>query len=102
MIFCCPDAIKYYPPLPSTFPSEMVSHAEERLPGMYKVHPELPHPTHLQPGPRGVHYLLGRKEGEWFREWEERIRTAVRLRYRGVVEGGGTGTSTGEGLDGYS
>lgn len=54
----------------------------------------------LVPGPKGVHYLLGRKEGEWFREWEERIKMAARCRYVGEIEGGST-DEAGSGLDGY-
>ena len=67
---------------------------------MYKIHPEIPQPTTLAPGPKGVHYLLGRREGEWFREWEERIRMGARLRYKGKLEGGGE-EEAGTGLDGY-
>ncbi|ORY29114.1 hypothetical protein BCR39DRAFT_532672 [Naematelia encephala] len=94
--------MKYYPALPSTFPSETLEAAQNRLPGMYKIHPELPHPTRLQPGPKGIHYLLGRKEGEWFREWEDRIRMGVRMRYKGLLEGGGEGEDeSGRQLDGY-
>lgn len=92
--------MKFYPRLPSTFPGETVALASERLPGMYKVHPELPKPAMLVPGPKGVHYLLGRKEGEWFREWEERIKMAARCRYVGEIEGGST-DEAGSGLDGY-
>jgi hypothetical protein len=33
-----------------------------------------------------VHYLLGEREGQWFREWEERIRMAVRMRHVGELE----------------
>lgn len=29
--------------------------------------------------------LLGRREGEWYREWEERIRMAVRMRFSGEL-----------------
>lgn len=93
-------ALKFYPPLPSTFPGEDVESAKDRLGGMYKLHRELPKPTHLVYGPKGVHYLLGRKEGEWFREWEERIRMGVRMRFRGELEGGGE-EEAGTGLDGY-
>ncbi|ORX38964.1 hypothetical protein BD324DRAFT_618014 [Kockovaella imperatae] len=92
--------LKFYPPLPSTFPSETIEAAQDRLGGMYKLHSELPKPAQLAYGPLGVHYLLGRKEGEWFREWEERIRMGVRMRYRGALEGGGE-EEAGAGLDGY-
>ena len=92
--------MKYYPPLPATFPDERVKEAQDRLPGLFKIHSEIPTGATLQKGPKGVHYLLGRKEGEWFREWEERIRMGVRMRYRGVLEGGGEG-GAGVGLDGY-
>lgn len=94
------DAMKFYPPLPATFPDETIQAAQERLPGLFKIHPEIPAGATLQPGPNGVHYLLGRKEGEWFREWEERIRMGVRMRYRGVLEGGDE-EDAGVGLDGY-
>lgn len=92
--------LKYYPPLPSTFPNENLAEAQDRLGGMYKIHRDLPKPTQLVPGPKGIHYLLGRKEGEWFREWEERIRMGVRMRFRGELQGGGE-EDAGTGLDGY-
>ncbi len=92
--------MKYYPPLPSTFPNETVAAAQDRQPGLFKTHQEIPQGANLQKGPRGIHYLLGRKEGEWFREWEERIRMGVRMRYKGVLEGGGE-EGAGVGLDGY-
>jgi hypothetical protein len=95
------DALKYYPPLPSTFPGESVDRAQDRLPALYKLHPEMPPNPHLQPGPRGVHYLLGRKEGGWFREWEERIRMAVRMRYKGELVGTTVGDVRPPSLDGY-
>ncbi|KAE8542197.1 hypothetical protein D1P53_001682 [Cryptococcus gattii VGV] len=94
------DALKFYPPLPSTFPSEPISSASDRLPSLPKLHPELPPSPQLQYGPKGVHYLVGRKEGEWFREWEERIRMGVRMRYKGVLQGG-TVEETRVELDGY-
>ncbi|WWC73290.1 uncharacterized protein I206_107256 [Kwoniella pini CBS 10737] len=94
--------MKFYPPLPSTFPNESISAAQDRLPSLYKLHPELPENPTLQYGPKGVHYLLGRKEGEWFREWEERIRMGVRMKFTGQLEGGVTdGQNVGAGLDGY-
>lgn len=70
---------------------------------MHKLHPELPAQPALQPGgPKGVHYLLGAKEGWWFREWEERIRSGVRMRYKGeLLGGGGTSDEDGRALDGY-
>lgn len=94
------NALKFYPPLPSTFPSEPISSASDRLPSLPKLHPELPPSPQLQYGPKGVHYLVGRKEGEWFREWEERIRMGVRMRYKGVLQGG-TVEETRVELDGY-
>ena len=94
------DAMKYYPSLPSTSPDETVQAAQDRLPGLFKIHPEVPRGATLQRGPRGVHYLLGSKEGEWFREWEERVRMGVKMRYRGVIEGGSE-EGAGVGLDGY-
>lgn len=93
-------SLKFYPPLPSTFPGESLEAANDRLGGMYKIHPELPKPANLVPGPKGVHYLLGRKEGEWFREWEERIRMGTKMRYKGELQGGGE-EDAGTGLDGY-
>jgi hypothetical protein len=95
-----PDALKSYHPLPSTFPSESLAQAQERLVGLYKTHPEIPKGVQLQNGTKGVYYVLGRKEGEWFREWEERIRMGVRMRYVGELGGGGVEES-GSGLDGY-
>lgn len=92
--------MKYYPPLPITFPNESVTTAQDRLTGLFKTHPEIPQGSTLQKGPKGVHFLLRREEGEWFREWEERIRMGVRMRYRGVLEGGGE-EGAGVGLDGY-
>jgi len=92
--------MKHYIPLPSTFSNETIQAAQDRLPGLFKIHPEIPPGATLQRGVKGVYYLLGRKEGEWFREWEERIRMGVRMRYRGVLEGGGE-ESAGVGLDGY-
>ncbi|OXG43553.1 hypothetical protein J010_06701 [Cryptococcus neoformans] len=93
-------ALKFYPPLPSTFPSEPISSASDRLPSLPKLHPELPPKPQLQYGPKGIHYLVGRKEGEWFREWEERIRMGVRMRYKGELQGG-TVEETRVELDGY-
>ncbi|OCF60325.1 hypothetical protein L486_03006 [Kwoniella mangroviensis CBS 10435] len=95
-------ALKCYPPLPSTYPAETILQAQDRLAALYKLHPELPENPTLQYGPKGVHYLLGRKEGEWFREWEERIRMGVRMKFRGQLEGGQQGEqNAGQGLDGY-
>lgn len=68
---------------------------------MHKLHPELPARQALQPGPKGVHYLLGAKEGWWFHEWEERIRSGVRMRFQGELLGGRTSAADGEALDGY-
>ncbi|OCF30575.1 hypothetical protein I317_01238 [Kwoniella heveanensis CBS 569] len=94
--------MKCYPPLPSTFPSEDISSAQDRLPGLYKLHPELPENPTLQYGPKGVHYLVGRKEGQWFREWEERIRMGVRTRFKGQLQGGVVSPNEASvGLDGY-
>ncbi|WWC91408.1 uncharacterized protein L201_006352 [Kwoniella dendrophila CBS 6074] len=95
-------ALKCYPPLPSTYPSESISQAQDRLPSLYKLHPELPENPLLQYGPKGVHYLLGRKEGEWFREWEERIRMGVRMKFQGQLQGDTVNNeNVGQGLDGY-
>lgn len=101
--FCTSDALKYYPALPATYPNETIETAQERLPSLYKTHPEIPRSPApvLQYGPRGVHYLVGRKEGEWFREWEERIRMGVRMRFKGELEGGLVGTREDVDLDGY-
>lgn len=77
--------MKFYPPLPNTFRNESIEQAQHRLPAMYKLHPEVPKHAFLNAGPKGVHYLLGRREGEWFREWEERIRTATRLKFQGEL-----------------
>jgi len=76
-------AMKFYPPLPGTFPNETVEEARHRLPSMFKLHREVPKNPFLHRGPKGVHYLLGRREGEWFRQWEEPIRMGVRMRYQG-------------------
>lgn len=76
-------AMKFYPPLPGTFPNETVEQARHRLPSMFKLHREVPKNPFLHRGPKGVHYLLGRREGEWFRAWEEAIRMGVRMRYQG-------------------
>nr|XP_031862237.1 uncharacterized protein CI109_002202 [Kwoniella shandongensis]KAA5529309.1 hypothetical protein CI109_002202 [Kwoniella shandongensis] len=97
-------AMKFYPPLPSTFPSETIDQARDRLPSLIKLHPEIPAGVEVkfQYGPKGVHYLLGRKEGEWYREWEERIRMGVRTRFKGELQGGTVpGTSGTVDLDGY-
>lgn len=78
--------MKVYPPLPGTYAGEQVDAARDRLPGLFKLHPELPRSRpFLHAGPKGVHYLLGRREGEWFREWEERIRMAVRTCFKGAL-----------------
>lgn len=77
--------MKVYPSLPSTFRNETLEAAQHRLPALYKLHPEVPKHAFLHAGPKGVHYLLGRREGEWFREWEERIRTATRLKFQGEL-----------------
>ncbi|WVQ75359.1 hypothetical protein IAR50_004978 [Cryptococcus sp. DSM 104548] len=94
-------ALKFYPALPTTYPSEPLSTAQDRLPALYKLHPQLPQQPHLVQGPRGVHYLVGRKEGSWFREWEERIRMGVRTRFRGELVGGTVGEGARVDLDGY-
>ncbi|WVR09222.1 hypothetical protein IAU60_006285 [Kwoniella sp. DSM 27419] len=76
--------------------------AQDRLAALYKLHPELPENPTLQYGPKGVHYLVGRKEGEWFREWEERIRMGVRTKFQGELRGGSVEVSEAAvGLDGY-
>ena len=95
--------LKSYPPLPGTYISETVDQARERLPGMYKLHPELPKyaARGLVKGPKGVHYLAGRKEGEWFREWEERIRMGVQMRHKGELLGGLQEERRMPELDGY-
>ncbi|EIW66958.1 hypothetical protein TREMEDRAFT_72282 [Tremella mesenterica DSM 1558] len=94
-------SMKCYPPLPSTFPNESLEAAQRRLPEILKEHPEVPRFAVLRPGPQGIHYLLGRKEGEWFREWEDRIRTATRLRYKGQLEGNPDVEGPPPELDGY-
>ena len=45
--------------------------------------------------------MLGRKEGGWYREWEERVRMGVRMRYRGVLEGHRADDEIPPSLDGY-
>ncbi|WVO18263.1 hypothetical protein L204_105974 [Cryptococcus depauperatus] len=93
-------AMKWYPPLPYTYPDESLLSAKDRLPSLYKIHPEIPIDPPLQVGPKGIHYQLGRREGEWFREWEERIQMAVRMRYVGELMSCERGDN-GAGLDGY-
>ncbi|KLT45980.1 hypothetical protein CC85DRAFT_239767 [Cutaneotrichosporon oleaginosum] len=78
--------MKVYPPLPNTFKNESTEQAQHRLAALFKTHPEIPANPRLQRGPEGVHYLLGEREGQWFREWEERIRMAVRMRHCGELE----------------
>jgi hypothetical protein len=78
--------MKFYPPLPGTFPNESVAQARHRLPAMFKLSPEVPKNPTLQRGPKGVHYLLGRREGEWFRTWEEAIRMGARMNYQGELQ----------------
>lgn len=78
-------AMKFYPPLPSTYPAETVQQAQDRLPGLFKLHPEVPRNPFLHKGPRGVHYLLGQREGSFYREWDERIRMAVRMFFHGEL-----------------
>lgn len=78
-------AMKFYPPLPSTYPAETVQQAQDRLPGLFKLHPEVPRDPFLHKGPRGVHYLLGQREGSFYREWDERVRMAVRMFYHGEL-----------------
>ncbi|GMK56641.1 hypothetical protein CspeluHIS016_0304810 [Cutaneotrichosporon spelunceum] len=78
--------MKVYPPLPNTFKNESLGQAQHRLASLFKTHPEIPANPRLQRGPKGVHYLLGEREGQWFREWEERIRMAVRMRHVGELE----------------
>jgi hypothetical protein len=75
--------------------------AKERLPGLYKLHPEIPKNPTLHRGPKGIHYLLGRKEGEFFREWEERIRMGVNMRFKGHLMGARVGERDSLDLDGY-
>lgn len=95
------DGLKYYPPLPATFQSETIQAAQERLASLYKLHPEIPKNPTLAKGPKGVHYLLGRKEGEFFREWEERIRMGVNMRFKGELQGTRVGDRESLDLDGY-
>ncbi|WVQ85186.1 hypothetical protein IAT38_007351 [Cryptococcus sp. DSM 104549] len=77
--------LKFFPALPSTFPTETIAAARERLPSLMKEHPYLPAPDviRLEQGPQGVHYMVGKTEGEWFKEWEEFIKKAVADRYVG-------------------
>jgi hypothetical protein len=103
LLFAVPDqadGLKYYPPLPSTFAAESLEAAKERLPALYKIHPEIPKNPTLHRGPKGIHYLLGRKEGE-FREWEERIRMGVNMRFKGHLMGARVGETESLDLDGY-
>lgn len=96
-------ALKRYPPLPGTYANERVEQARERIPGMLKMHPYVPRTAAkgLVRGPRGVHYLQGRKEGEWFREWEERVRMGVQMQHKGELRGTIRGERDVPSLDGY-
>ncbi|KAG9019731.1 hypothetical protein FRB90_011002 [Tulasnella sp. 427] len=54
--------------------------------------------------PRGISKLVGKREGEWFQDWEETIGSLVRQRYRGDVALAapmGSDRSIGIGLAGY-
>jgi hypothetical protein len=95
--------LKAYPPLPGTFTNETLEQARDRLPGMFKLHPYIPKNAAkgLVRGPKGVHYLAGRKEGEWFREWEERIRMGVQMQHKGELRGTIVGDPQMPELDGY-
>ncbi|KAK4685460.1 hypothetical protein P7C73_g4692, partial [Tremellales sp. Uapishka_1] len=96
-------SMKYYPPLPATFPTETIQAAQHRLPSLYKTHPEIPHGAFLQVGPKGIHYLVGMKEGQWMKDWEERIKMAARLKFQGelVRDPAERPGVVGRGLDGY-
>jgi hypothetical protein len=92
--------MKYFRPLPSTSPFETIPEAQVRLKGLYELYPEIPRDASLSLGPNGVHYLLGMREGDWFRQWEERIRMGVRMRFKGEMKAGRIGVR-GVDLDGY-
>lgn len=93
--------LKPYPPLPSTYPSETIHEAQSRLPGLMKTNPQLPAEPVLRLGPKGVHYLAGKREGEWFAQWEERIKMAAQTRFRGELTLGPTIEPREVSLDGY-
>ncbi|WVQ81641.1 hypothetical protein IAT38_003765 [Cryptococcus sp. DSM 104549] len=78
-------ALKFYPPLPSTFPKETAEAARRRVPSLGKLHPEMPRNPQIQYGPKGVHYLVGKREGDWFKDWEKVIKEAVMNRYQGEL-----------------
>ncbi|KAL7421438.1 hypothetical protein Q5752_004324 [Cryptotrichosporon argae] len=92
--------MKSYLPLPATHAAETIPQARARLPELRKSHPHIPQDAALVAGPQGVHYLAGRKEGEWFREWEERVRMGVRMGFRGVLDDARVEVERVE-LDGY-
>lgn len=47
--------LKTYTPLPATFPAEQIYQARQRLPSLFKLHPELPKDPSLVVGPRGIY-----------------------------------------------
>lgn len=66
-----------------------------------KSNPQLPANLILRLGPQGVHYLAGRKEGEWFALWEDRIKVATQSGYKGEIFGRAEPLARDLNLDGY-
>lgn len=79
--------LKPFTPLPSTYPGESVQEAQDRLPDLMHLNPQLPFDPILRLGPKGVHFLAGRREGDWFAERKGQIRMAAQSRYQGEVYG---------------
>ncbi|WVQ81166.1 hypothetical protein IAT38_003288 [Cryptococcus sp. DSM 104549] len=95
--------LKLFPALPATFPSETIASARERLHSLRKEYPELPAPDviRLEQGPEGVHYMVGKTEGDWFKEWEDKIKKAVEDKYEGTLKEGDAREDGRPGLYGY-
>lgn len=88
------DALKFYPPVPGTHPAETAEHARARRPILGSLGSD----PLLVPGPHGVHYLAGRREGEWLNKWQQRIVDAVHSETKGRLN---AGVDDNRLLDGY-
>ncbi|WRT68862.1 uncharacterized protein IL334_005843 [Kwoniella shivajii] len=85
-VACANYALKAYKPLPTTYPDESLTSAQDRVSTLRHTHPEVPENAILQYGPDGIYYLVGKREGEWFKEWEAKIKLAVKKKFKGVLD----------------
>lgn len=91
--------------LPDSVPGETVEEYNARCGNVASSsRGPMPKKLILKETPRGISQLIGKREGEWFQEWEETIGSLVRQRYSDglpLAEPLGSDRSIGIGLDGY-